>query len=1409
VVPLDNALKSSGSEVEAGLLPSEVAPQRMVGLTPLPLPPPRSYYRELISQVKLLMWKRYTESTKTRTELLKVVAPSILFFAFMILCYEAWPRLFTAGGLEPFLVPFAFWIFVQRLVVQIMHEKANKLQESMRMMGLHDVAYWVSYFLADGVLLGGFMSILCTIMTVGGMFNEGNFGEIFVLLFLFCLSVTAMSFALTAFFDTSQSSGQATLGILLGMFVVYVVIFPAGQRNIPYIAAEIICLFIPPIALQLGCASFLKSYDGVSRGTIYGIMVADIFIYCFLAWYFNQVWPSENGVRKPFWFIVDPNYWFPKDVVMPPSEENADAEADMQVPFEKANEAIVGAPTIDVKQLRKTYGSKSVVNQLSFKMYENQIFALLGHNGAGKSTTISMLTGLIAPDMFSGGNASVYGHSISSEMHKIRKSMGVCPQHDVLFDNLTVREHILFFSQLKGQTYEAAEQEARELTNMFHLDNRMDHLGHELSGGQKRKLSVGIAVCGGSKFVLLDEPTAGMDPLARRELWDLLASLRHGRSMLLVTHYMDEADILGDRVGIMTAGQMQCCGSTQYLKRKFGAGYKLVCDKGVDFSSAQESQVLEFVRKYIPTCEQLFEDGAEGQFICMLPYSEIGMFGQLFTAFESSYEKLNLKNFNIMITTLEDVFLSVGEDHTVTPKNDGTELAGIGAGRNYTPSFFSQVYGMMMRKLKYAMNDFTTLPLIALPMATAITAAVLDSYDVVSKDPEFKDIVSVGLYIAGYLGAAGFIAEFLVRERSSKLRNVLAVMGCDVRAYWIGSFLADFAIMLIPIIVVWITWTAAGMQSFRYGELSDGLSYFNLLLFNVHLIFFSYFFSFTFDTPKSCTSMMPMVIILLLVTPSVIILIIVMIVDAFGSTVAGSLMAGILLWGLVVLTPHGAMFSLSLNVLHNYKSTIDDLPPYGACLAFMIVESALFAYFVYYQDTLAVAPVNPTEDPYFDPSCLETLDEDVLQERMTTLQANDDEYPLIVKELRKVFPPKIQGRRSVIACENLAFRVKKGEIYGLLGANGAGKTTALSMLTRAFLPTGGDALITGNSIQKDFRHASKHLGVVTQVNSLWDRLTVEDHLYLFARVRGVPSDFVHELVEATIDQLELSPHRKKYAMSLSGGMKRKLCVAVALIGDPDVVLLDEPSAGLDPASRRNLWNVILKTMSTRSVILTTHSMEEAEALCGRIGIMVRGQLRAQGTRQHLKYKFGSGYELTAKLLVDPATMDAQMDRLQKFIQGIFPNAVLLADNGGLVTFRIPAEEMSIGKTFSALEANKQELTLEDYSVAQPTLEQVFIRILNAHTPPPGAPEKVYPGDDKVVYETNKCGCTDKTTNIFTSVACILFIALWIIGFAAFGRSNQGAMGAFTVIGLICAIIGIVGCFLRCCACCKPPKGSDD
>lgn len=187
---------------------------------------------------------------------------------------------------------------------------------------------------------------------------------------------------------------------------------------------------------------------------------------------------------------------------------------------------------------------------------------------------IGMLTGLLQKTE---GAAKAFGIDLFNNVADVRKLMGVCPQHDVLFEFLTTEEHLSLYYDLKGghtdKRVKAAE--IAKIMRDIGLFEKRNALAQHLSGGNKRKLSVAIALIGGSKFVLLDEPSSGLDLQARRQLWNMLKEYKKDRIVLLTTHYMDEADILGDRIGIMANGKMTCLGSSMFLKEKFGFGYNL------------------------------------------------------------------------------------------------------------------------------------------------------------------------------------------------------------------------------------------------------------------------------------------------------------------------------------------------------------------------------------------------------------------------------------------------------------------------------------------------------------------------------------------------------------------------------------------------------------------------------------------------------------------------------------------------------------------------------------------------------------------------------------------------------------------------------------------------------------------
>ena len=242
--------------------------------------------------------------------------------------------------------------------------------------------------------------------------------------------------------------------------------------------------------------------------------------------------------------------------------------------------------------------------------------------------------------------------------------MGVCPQHDVLFDLLTPEEHLDIFYEFKGADKTNKKSEIEQLLREIGVADKRSNLAKQLSGGNKRKLSVAIALCGGSKFVLLDEPTSGLDIQARRQLWNMLRAQKKDRIILLTTHYMDEADILGDRIGIMTQGKMTCLGSSMFLKNRFGVGY---CMTIVKKKSEPNKKIIPYLQERLgPTVSKLTE--IQGEMTVQIPRECTIHFKEFFTDFDSDLDMLDIQTYGISVTTLEQVFLEIGHNPNPKPK---------------------------------------------------------------------------------------------------------------------------------------------------------------------------------------------------------------------------------------------------------------------------------------------------------------------------------------------------------------------------------------------------------------------------------------------------------------------------------------------------------------------------------------------------------------------------------------------------------------------------------------------------------------------------------------------------------------------------------------------------------------------
>jgi len=224
--------------------------------------------------------------------------------------------------------------------------------------------------------------------------------------------------------------------------------------------------------------------------------------------------------------------------------------------------------TIQTMALVKRYKGLTAVDSLTLEIQQGELFSLLGVNGAGKTTTIKMLTCLTRP---TGGDALVGGYSITKEPERVKERIGVSPQETAVAPNLSVKENLELICGIYGFSREKTKEKLRELSAQFHLDDVLARKAGKLSGGWQRRVSIAMALISEPEILFLDEPTLGLDVIARHELWEVIGSLKGRITIILTTHYMEEAEALSDRIGIMKDGRLLAMGTAEELKRQAGA----------------------------------------------------------------------------------------------------------------------------------------------------------------------------------------------------------------------------------------------------------------------------------------------------------------------------------------------------------------------------------------------------------------------------------------------------------------------------------------------------------------------------------------------------------------------------------------------------------------------------------------------------------------------------------------------------------------------------------------------------------------------------------------------------------------------------------------------------------------------
>ena len=662
-----------------------------------------------------------------------------------------------------------------------------------------------------------------------------------------------------------------------------------------------------------------------------------------------------------------------------------------------------------------------------------------------------------------------------------------------------------------------------------------------------------------------------------------------------------------------------------------------------------------------------------------------------------------------------------------------------------------------------------------------------------------EDFTGFGLAILVVFGYSFFLGNFivfLVREKESKAKHLQFVSGVSATSYWLSALTWDLINAFLPIFLTLVVFRGFRLSAFHGSALTSILL---VLIFTCWAgIPLTYIFSFFFKNALVAFS----VLIIVFFFFTVLLLTTIFLVQLYGKEnkeeIADRLHHFFLMtptYGMAStlsdiyinskireFCPHHLIICDALNLTYVDTHLTFNRPGVGVTCVYLIIQGIVF---IIITILLELKCFIPSLKRYFktykaelnlEVPIEEGEDEDVYVERKRVLNGDTANDIVIIKKLVKIYRPHILGctiRPAKTAVAGISLGIPNGECFGLLGVNGAGKTTTFSILTGDITMTSGTAIIGGNDIRTSLKAVRQGLGYCPQFDALIERMTARELLWMYARLRGVPEDQISEVVDSEIRRLDLLQYANKRCGTYSGGVKRKLSTAIAMVGNPPLILLDEPTTGMDPNTRRYLWDVLTKVVQEgRSIILTSHSMEECEALCTRLAIMVNGQFKCLGSIQHLKNKYGSGITLQVKVKHLPAestlcdqselnkrsrglfssfqtaneqikrsgffswqhrrseyststagvlpnskkasrnTVDTPNQRetanLHTFISDNFIGAVVVEEHVGTVTYWLPNEDVSWSSVFRFLEENKEYLGIVDYSVSQTTLEQVFI-----------------------------------------------------------------------------------------------------
>jgi len=1074
-----------------------------------------------------------------------------------------------------------------------------------------------------------------------------------------------------------------------------------------------------------------------------------------------------------------------------------------------------------------------------------------------------------------------------SQMKEFRNKLGICPQHDILFPQLTVREHLEMFCYFKGFDVNKIKEEVDNTLKDFRIHDIENVLAGTLSAGQRRKLSIAISVIGGSEVIFLDEPSSGMDITSRRNLWEILKKIIEKRIIILTTHYMEEASVLGNRIGIMAEGVLKCIGTPLFLIEKYGKFLSINIYKEKD---ANNGKIINFFKS---KAEGIETEILTQEILIRIPKNKPGTdkknidIQSFFSELDNKTKSLKIKSYSASMPTLEDVFLNVGsvrmeeEEILKSGKIDEAENESILFKQKYIKDFtkfekFCYDSSVLLKKrgLQIVRDTKTFMLEILCPILLVLVGCLVvqidifkdsepiqlnseylshfgdqiiyySSYNDQNKDnvknyfdikqtnvtsdymavqgsnefdsltnfinklyekekdenskSNYGSIIDMGsnfgsmeynfiqvvngrarqspmLYsyvflnqilaknnikfnyvhyplpttsdnkanskalnnfclvffvsIAFSLIPANFISS-IVSERINNSKHLMRISGVSIFAYWLINFFFELVKYYFTAgICLLILWAFGFVPSYLY------IFY---LLYGPPMISITYFFSFLFNSEAAAQNFVILFNLVLGSLGSTVVIMLRSLEQSSAAKIAAYVLRiipsfafgygyNLLLNGKLIMFMDYSIEYLtkpnSLKIALEYAGS--DALFLGVMFVVYMVIVTIIEIFAYSFSEVEDGLIEQSEDAKLDKNvqieidkvneinkvketrnkkdlenggntdkmslndlndmnCINDIisinsydsdnesnkknkrnnNEEIIYNQRNLIHntnnalnsqndanyknINKNDYSVKIKNMQKIYNNNSCISKPTVGVKNISFTVDYGECFGLLGLNGAGKTTIFKAITEEHAPTHGSIYINGLNIMKNFDEVKLMFGYCPQFDAIFPYMTVKENLEFYSKIKGVDPDKLSEIIRAMIESMTLTKYTNKLAGRLSGGNKRKLSVAISMICNPPIVLLDEPSTGMDPEARRFMWAVIHKLTSkgnNNSVIMTTHSMDEAETLCRRMGIMVNGEFVCMGTANYIKENYGYGFEIDVRI------KPFEQDKLYQIIQNL-------------------------------------------------------------------------------------------------------------------------------------------------------------